>query len=224
MDRTEPSKQVKSQKKLRSGKILGCACAQFQRYMTNEMSISGHVKLTKLNTNPVLILGFHGNNLGVMTMAGSVNKVIIIGNLGQDPEVRNFPNGGKVCNFSVATSENWKDKNTGERRERTEWHRVSITSEQLVRVAEQYLRKGSKVYLEGQLETRKWQDQSGQDKYTTEVVLRPYRSELTMLDGRSDSAQGGGTQGGSIADQSGGGYMADQSGGQGSGNITNNSI
>ena len=146
-------------------------------------------------------------------MAGSVNKVIIIGNLGQDPEVRNFPSGGKVCNFSVATSENWKDKNTGERRERTEWHRVSITSEPLVRIAEQYLRKGSKVYLEGQLETRKWQDQSGQDKYTTEVVLRPYRSELTMLDGRSDGAQGG-----SMADQSGSGYMADQSGGQGSGN------
>ena len=152
-----------------------------------------------------------------MAMAGSVNKVIIIGNLGQDPEVRNFPSGGKVCNFSVATSENWKDKNTGERKERTEWHRVSITSEPLVRVAEQYLRKGSKVYLEGQLETRKWQDQSGQDKYTTEVVLRPYRSELTMLDGRSDGGQGGGNQGGYMADQggsqSGGSYMADQSGG-----------
>ena len=152
-----------------------------------------------------------------MAMAGSVNKVIIIGNLGQDPEVRNFPSGGKVCNFSVATSENWKDKNTGERKERTEWHRVSITSEPLVRVAEQYLRKGSKVYLEGQLETRKWQDQSGQDKYTTEVVLRPYRSELTMLDGRSDGGQGGSNQGGYMADQggsqSGGSYMADQSGG-----------
>jgi single-strand DNA-binding protein len=152
-----------------------------------------------------------------MAMAGSVNKVIIIGNLGQDPEVRNFPSGGKVCNFSVATSENWKDKNTGERKERTEWHRVSITSEPLVRVAEQYLRKGSKVYLEGQLETRKWQDQSGQDKYTTEVVLRPYRSELTMLDGRNDGGQGGGNQVGYMADQggsqSGGAYMADQSGG-----------
>ena len=121
-----------------------------------------------------------------MAMAGSVNKVIIIGNLGQDPEVRSFPSGGKVCNFSVATSENWKDRNTGERREKTEWHRVSITSEPLVRVAEQYLRKGSKVYLEGQLETRKWQDQSGQDRYTTEVVLRPYRSELTMLDSRGE--------------------------------------
>ena len=154
-----------------------------------------------------------------MAMAGSVNKVIIIGNLGQDPEVRNFPSGGKVCNFSVATSENWKDKNTGERRERTEWHRVSITSEPLVRIAEQYLRKGSKVYLEGQLETRKWQDQSGQDKYTTEVVLRPYRSELTMLDGRSDGGQGGGgnymaNQGGG---QSGGGLLADQGGSQGEG-------
>ena len=149
-------------------------------------------------------------------MAGSVNKVIIIGNLGQDPEVRNFPSGGKVCNFSVATSENWKDKNTGERRERTEWHRVSITSEQLVRVAEQYLRKGSKVYLEGQLETRKWQDQSGQDKYTTEVVLRPYRSELTMLDSKSEGSQGGGgnymaNQG---SGQSGGGSLADQGGSQ----------
>ena len=146
-------------------------------------------------------------------MAGSVNKVIIIGNLGQDPEVRNFPSGGKVCNFSVATSENWKDRNTGERRERTEWHRVSITSEPLVRVAEQYLRKGSKVYLEGQLETRKWQDQSGQDKYTTEVVLRPYRSELTMLDGRSDGGQGGG-QDGSQGGGQGSSYMTDQSGGQ----------
>jgi single-strand DNA-binding protein len=145
-----------------------------------------------------------------MAMAGSVNKVIIIGNLGQDPEVRNFPSGGKVCNFSVATSENWKDKNTGERRERTEWHRVSITSEPLVRVAEQYLRKGSKVYLEGQLETRKWQDQSGQDKYTTEVVLRPYRSELTMLDSKSEGSQGGG-----------GNYMANQGGGQsGGGSLT----
>ena len=149
-------------------------------------------------------------------MAGSVNKVIIIGNLGQDPEVRNFPSGGKVCNFSVATSENWKDKNTGERRERTEWHRVSITSEPLVRVAEQYLSKGSKVYLEGQLETRKWQDQSGQDKYTTEVVLRPYRSELTMLDSKSEGSQGGGgnymaNQG---SGQSGGGSLADQGGSQ----------
>jgi single-strand DNA-binding protein len=123
-------------------------------------------------------------------MAGSVNKVILIGNLGQDPEVRTFPNGGRVCNLSVATSETWRDKQTGERRERTEWHRVAIFNENLVRIAEQYLRKGSKVYLEGQLETRKWQDQSGQDRYTTEVVLRPYRGELTLLDGRGDAGGG----------------------------------
>ena len=129
-------------------------------------------------------------------MAGSVNKVILVGNLGNDPEVRNFQNGGKVCNLSVATSENWKDRNTGERRERTEWHRVAIFSEPLVRIAEQYLRKGSKVYLEGQLETRKWQDQSGQDRYTTEIVLRPYRGELTLLDSRGDNQGGGGGYGG----------------------------
>ena len=118
-------------------------------------------------------------------MAGSVNKVILLGNLGRDPEVRNFPNGGKVANFSIATSETWKDRNTGERRERTEWHNISITNEALVRVAEQYLKKGSKVYVEGQLETRKWQDQAGNDRYTTEVVLRPYRGEPTMLDSRN---------------------------------------
>jgi len=148
-------------------------------------------------------------------MAGSVNKVILVGNLGQDPEVRNFNNGGKVCNLSIATSENWKDRNTGERREKTEWHRVAIFSEPLVRVAEQYLRKGSKVYIEGQLETRKWQDQSGQDRYTTEVVLRPYRSELTMLDGRGEggSMGGGGGGGGYVADQSGGGYGGGYGGG-----------
>src|SRR6056297_3491335 len=136
-------------------------------------------------------------------MAGSVNKVIIVGNLGRDPEVRTFQNGGKVCNLRIATSENWKDRNTGERRERTEWHSVAIFSEPLARIAEQYLRKGSKVYLEGQLETRKWQDQSGQDRYTTEVVLRPYRGELTLLDSRSE---GGGRGGGYGDDRSGGGY------------------
>ena len=124
-------------------------------------------------------------------MAGSVNKVIILGNLGADPEVRSFPNGGKVCNLRIATSENWKDRNTGERREKTEWHSVAIFSEPLVRIAEQYLKKGSKVYIEGQLETRKWQDQSGQDRYTTEVVLRPYSSTLTMLDSRGDSVSSG---------------------------------
>ena len=105
-------------------------------------------------------------------MAGSVNKVILVGNLGKDPESRSFQNGGKVVSFSVATSENWKDRTSGERKEKTEWHNVSIFSEGLARVAEQYLKKGSKVYLEGQLQTRKWQDQSGQEKYTTEVVLR----------------------------------------------------
>jgi single-strand DNA-binding protein len=118
-------------------------------------------------------------------MAGSVNKVIILGNLGRDPEVRSFPNGGKVCNLRIATSERWtKD---GERKERTEWHSVAIMNEPLVKVAEQYLRKGSKVYIEGQLETRKWQDQAGNDKYATEIVLRPYRGELTILDGKADA-------------------------------------
>lgn len=117
-------------------------------------------------------------------MSGSVNKVILVGNLGRDPEVRTFGNGGKVCNLRIATSENWRDKATGERKERTEWHSVTIFNENLAKVAEQYLRKGSKVYVEGQLETRKWQDQSGQDRYTTEVVLRQFRGELTILDGR----------------------------------------
>ena len=139
-------------------------------------------------------------------MAGSVNKVIIVGNLGRDPEVRTFQNGGKVCNLRIATSENWKDRTTGERKERTEWHTVAIFSEPLARIAEQYLRKGSKVYIEGQLETRKWQDQSGQDRYTTDVVLRPYRGELTLLDGRDGGGSGGGGGGGYMEDQSGGGY------------------
>lgn len=125
-------------------------------------------------------------------MAGSVNKVILVGNLGADPEVRQFQNGGQVCNLSIATSENWKDKQTGERREKTEWHRVAIFSEGLVRVAQSYLKKGSKVYLEGQLETRKWQDQNGVDKYTTEIVLRGFNSTLTMLDGRNEGGAGGG--------------------------------
>ena len=118
----------------------------------------------------------------------SVNKVILIGNLGADPESRTFQNGGKVVNLRIATSETWKDRNTGERQERTQWHTVAIFSEPLANVAERYLRKGSKVYIEGQLETRKWQDQEGNDRYSTEVVLRPYRSELTMLDGRSEGA------------------------------------
>lgn len=157
-------------------------------------------------------------------MAGSVNKVILVGNLGRDPEVRTFQNGGKVCNLRVATSETWKDRNTGERRERTEWHSVAIFSEPLARTAEQYLRKGSKVYLEGQLETRKWQDQSGQDRYSTEVVLRPYTSTMVMLDGRSGGGGGGGDEfggggGGYVDDRSGGGYGGgggQQGGGSGS--------
>ncbi|MDP1731108.1 MAG: single-stranded DNA-binding protein [Devosia sp.] len=128
-------------------------------------------------------------------MAGSVNKVILVGNLGADPEVRSLPSGGKVVNLSVATSESWRDKNSGERKERTEWHRVVIFSEGLVRVAEQYLRKGSKVYIEGQLQTRKWQDQSGQDKYSTEVVLQGFNSNLTMLDGRGEGEGSGGFSG-----------------------------
>jgi single-strand DNA-binding protein len=135
-------------------------------------------------------------------MAGSVNKVILVGNLGKDPEIRSFQNGGKVANFSIATSESWKDKNTGEKREKTDWHNVAIFNEGLVRVAEQYLRKGSKVYIEGQLQTRKWTDQSGADKYTTEVVLQNFNGTLVMLDGRSD---GGGSSGGSGGMRSSGG-------------------
>ena len=145
-------------------------------------------------------------------MAGSVNKVILVGNLGRDPEVRSFQNGGKVVNLRIATSENWKDRNTGERKERTEWHSVAIFSEPLARIAEQYLRKGSKVYIEGQIETRKWQDQSGQDRYTTEIVLRPYRGELTLLD--SAGGSGGGSGGGGYDDDR-GGYGGGSGGGGG---------
>ncbi len=133
-------------------------------------------------------------------MAGSVNKVILVGNLGADPEVKSFQNGGKVCNLRIATSESWKDRMTGERKERTEWHSVAIFSEGLVGVAERFLRKGSKVYIEGQLRTRKWQDQQGNDRYTTEVVLQGLGSVLTMLDG----APGGGGQGGGYGGGGGG--------------------
>ena len=146
-------------------------------------------------------------------MAGSVNKVILIGNLGRDPEVRTFGNGGKVCNLRIATSETWRDKNSGERREKTEWHSVAIFNEGLVRIAEQYLKKGSKVYLEGQLQTRKWQDQSGADRYSTEVVLQGFNGTLTMLDGR-DGPQGGGGGGG--GGDYGGGYE-DRDGGRSGG-------
>jgi single-strand DNA-binding protein len=125
-------------------------------------------------------------------MAGSVNKVILVGNLGADPEVRHTQDGRPIVNLRVATSESWRDKASGERRERTEWHRVVIFNENLAKIAEQYLKKGSKVYLEGQLQTRKWQDQSGQDRYSTEVVLQQYRGELTLLDGRQGA---GGAEG-----------------------------
>ncbi len=123
-------------------------------------------------------------------MAGSVNKVILVGNLGADPEVRQTQDGRPIVNLRVATSENWRDKATGERREKTEWHRVVIFNENLARVAEQYLKKGAKVYIEGQLQTRKWQDQAGQDRYSTEVVLQQYRGELTMLDAKSRDGVG----------------------------------
>ena len=160
-------------------------------------------------------------------MAGSVNKVILVGNLGRDPEVRSFQNGGKVVNLRIATSETWRDRNSGERREKTEWHSVAIFSEPLAKIAEQYLRKGSKVYIEGQLETRKWQDQSGQDSYSTEIVLRPYRGEMTLLDGRGEGGGGGGSYGndpmGGGGDYGGGrggasgGYGGGRSGGGGGG-------
>ncbi len=124
-------------------------------------------------------------------MAGSVNKVILVGNLGRDPEIRSMPSGGSIANLNIATSESWRDKGSGERREKTEWHRVVIFSEGLVKIAEQYLRKGAKIYIEGQLETRKWQDKDGQDKYTTEIVLRNYGSTLQMLDSRDGGGGGG---------------------------------
>ena len=146
-------------------------------------------------------------------MAGSVNKVIIVGNLGRDPEVRSFPAGGKVVNLNIATSENWRDKATGERKERTEWHRVAIFNEALGKIAEQYLKKGSTVYIEGKLETRKWQDQSGADRFTTEIVLRQFGGELTLLGGRE-----GGSGGGGQSDDRGGGYDGgNYEGGQSSG-------
>ena len=148
-------------------------------------------------------------------MAGSVNKVIIVGNLGRDPEVRSFPNGGKVVNLRIATSETWRDKQSGERKERTEWHSVAIFNEALGKIAEQYLRKGSTVYIEGQLETRKWQDQSGADRYSTEIVLRQFRGELTLLGGRDSGGGSGGSQDdrGGYDEQAGGGYRGGSSGG-----------
>ena len=143
-------------------------------------------------------------------MAGSLNRVMLIGNLGNDPDIRTMQNGGRVCNLSIATSENWKDKNTGERREKTEWHRVSIFNEGLVGVCENYLKKGAKVFVEGQLETRKWQDQNGQDRYSTEIVLKGYGGNLTMLDGRNDNAGGGYQQRPQQQQSAGGGYQQQQ--------------
>lgn len=154
-------------------------------------------------------------------MAGSVNKVILVGNLGADPDVKRMSSGDPVVNLSVATSESWRDKASGERRERTEWHRVVIFNDQLAKVAEQYLKKGAKVYLEGALQTRKWQDQNGQDKYTTEVVLQRFRGELQMLDGRNDreggyqGGQSGGGQQRNVSNDS--GYGGGNQGGQSSG-------
>lgn len=146
-------------------------------------------------------------------MAGSVNKVILIGNVCRDPEVRNFANGGKVCNLRIATNESWKDKQTGERKERAEYHSVAIFQEGLVRIAEQYLKKGSKVYIEGQLQTRKWQDQSGVDKYSTEVVLQGFGGTLTMLDGKDGGSDSGGQSGGGYDSGSTGNYDAPAGGG-----------
>ncbi|KHL24488.1 single-stranded DNA-binding protein [Croceibacterium mercuriale] len=148
-------------------------------------------------------------------MAGSLNKVMIIGNLGQDPEVRSFQNGGKVCNLRIATTESWKDKD-GSKQERTEWHTVAIFSEGLVNVAERFLRKGSKVFVEGQLQTRKWQDQSGADRYSTEIVLRGFNGTLTMLDGPGGAQGGGGGGGGGGGQRSGGGGGGDYGRGGGS--------
>jgi len=141
-------------------------------------------------------------------MAGSVNKVILVGNLGQDPEIRSTQDGRQIANFSIATSDSWKDKNTGERREKTEWHRVVVFNEGLVRVIQNYVKKGSKVYIEGALQTRKWTDQSGTEKYTTEVVLQGFNGNLTMLDSRNAGGGDGGYAGGA---QSGGGNFGQQS-------------
>jgi single-strand DNA-binding protein len=154
-------------------------------------------------------------------MAGSVNKVILVGNLGRDPEIRSTQDGTKIANLSLATSETWRDRSSGERKERTEWHRVVIFNEKLSEVAEKYLRKGSKIYVEGQLQTRKWTDKEGQERYSTEVVLQRFRGELTMLDGRQDGGGGGGGFGGGddggYSGGSGGGNFGGGSGGSSSG-------
>ncbi len=157
-------------------------------------------------------------------MAGSVNKVILIGNVGKDPEVRTFGNGGKVANFTIATSESWKDRNTGERKEKTDWHNIAVFNEGLVGIVERYVKKGSKLYIEGALKTRKWQDRDGNDRYTTEVVLQGFNGSLTMLDSRDGGSRGnygggssGGSSGGGYNQDSGGYGNMDQSGGGSSG-------
>ena len=145
-------------------------------------------------------------------MAGSVNKVILVGNVGNDPEIRSFNNGGKVANFSLATSESWRDKQSGERKDKTEWHRVAIFNDGLVGIVEKYVKKGSKLYIEGKLQTRKWADRDGNEKYTTEVVLQGFGGTLTLLDSRNDG--GGSTRGGGSGGSSGGGYNQDSNQGQ----------
>ncbi len=155
-------------------------------------------------------------------MAGSVNKVIIVGNLGADPEVKSFQNGGRICNLRIATSEDWKDKNTGEKKERTEWHTVVLNSDGLVGVAERFLKKGSKVYIEGSLRTRKWQDASGNDRYSTEVSVAGFDGKLVMLDGAKGGSGGGGNDGWSGGSSGGGGSGGGQGGGSSSGGGGNN--
>jgi single-strand DNA-binding protein len=168
----------------------------------------GPVAWGSTETHAIGLIKNNGANInGARIMAGSVNKVILVGNVGKDPEVKTFPSGGKIVEFSVATSERWTDKQSGEKKEKTEWHRVVVRSEPLARVAENYLRKGAKVYIEGQLQTREWQDQSGQKRYSTEVVLSPFKGELTLLDSR------GGDGGGAVEDRSGGGYGGGGNGG-----------
>jgi single-strand DNA-binding protein len=150
-------------------------------------------------------------------MAGSVNKVIIVGNLGADPEVKSFQNGGRICNLRIATSEDWKDKATGDKKERTEWHSVTLQSDGLVGVAERFLKKGSKVYIEGQLRTRKWQDQSGNDRYTTEISVAGFDGKLVMLDGPKGGSGGGSSDGWGAGASGGGGSGGSSGGGSGSG-------
>lgn len=189
-------------------RLLRLASGGGSRYSLHRST--GAAALRGFTVRPRVIHEYRDGKL----MAGSVNKVILVGNLGRDPEVRNMQSGGKVCNLSVATSERWRDKNSGEMQEKTEWHRVVVFDEKIAEVCERYLKKGSTVYLEGQLQTRKWTDQSGVEKYTTEVVLQRFRGNLVMLGGRGESGGGSGdySQGGGDYGQ-GGGYSGGSSGG-----------